>query len=196
MSLALGGMTLPLVRHALPLRVALFQWRARRLAKGAGHAWGLEAAASRSDLAALLRLARGRREAVELGTGPAWTAIALALADSERRVTSYDPVVHDHRDEYLGLVPVAVRERIRFVAAEGAAGATGHAGGVELLFVDSTHERAATVDELRAWEPCLAPGAVVVLHDYGHPDFPGVAEAVGELGLEGEATGGIFAFVH
>jgi hypothetical protein len=36
----------------------------------------------------------------------------------------------------------------------------------------------------------------VVLHDYGHPDFPGVAEAVDELGLEGEATGGIFAFVH
>ena len=39
-------------------------------------------------------------------------------------------------------------------------------------------------------------GAVVALHDYGHRDFPGVAEAVRELGLEGEATGGIFAFVH
>jgi len=186
-------MTSPL---ALPPRVALFRWRARRLARRADHAWGLEAAASPADLAALLRLARGRREVVELGTGPAWTAIALALADPGRRVTSYDPVVHDHRNDYLGLVPAPVRERINFVTAEGAAGAAAHAGGVELLFVDSTHEHAATVAELRAWEPRLADGAVVALHDYGHPDFPGVAEAVRELGLEGEATGGIFAFVH
>jgi predicted O-methyltransferase YrrM len=189
-------MTSPLALRALPPRVALFQWRARRLAESAGHAWGLEAAASPTDLASLLRLASGRREVVELGTGPAWTAIALALADPERRVTSYDPVVHDHREDYLALVPARVRERIRFVAVEGAAGAAAHAGGVELLFVDSTHERAATVAELDAWGPRLADGALVALHDYGHPDFPGVAEAVRELGLEGEATGGIFAFVH
>jgi predicted O-methyltransferase YrrM len=186
-------MTPPLV---LPPRVALFRWRARRLARRAGHAWGLEAATPPADLAALLRLARGRREAVELGTGPAWTAIALALADPERRVASYDPVVHDHRKDYLGLVPARVGERIRFVTVEGAAGAAEHAGGVELLFVDSTHEHAATVAELRAWEPRLADGAVVALHDYGHPEFPGVADAVRELGLEGEVTGGIFAFVH
>jgi hypothetical protein len=186
----------PVTRLSLRPRVALFRWRARRLAERAGHAWGLEAAAAPADLAALLRLARGRREAVELGTGPAWTAIALALADPARRVTSYDPVVHDHRDEYLALVPARVRERIRFVAAEGAAGAAAHPGGVELLFVDSTHEAATTVAELRAWGPRLADGAVVALHDYGHPDYPGVAEAVRELGLEGEATGGIFAFVH
>ena len=61
-------MTSPL---ALPPRVALFRWRARRLARRAGHAWGLEAAASPADLAALLRLAHGRHEAVELGTVPA-----------------------------------------------------------------------------------------------------------------------------
>src|SRR5204862_3541476 len=116
-------MTSPLALRVLPLRVARFQWRARRLAERAGHAWGLEAAATPADLAALLRLARGRREAVELGTGPAWTAIALALADPTRRVTSYDPVVHENRDDYLGLVPAQVRARVRFVASEGAAGA-------------------------------------------------------------------------
>jgi predicted O-methyltransferase YrrM len=189
-------MTAALALRALPPRVALFQWRARRLARGAGHVWGLEAAATPADLAVLLRLAHGRREVVELGTGPAWTAIALGLADSSRRVTSYDPVVHDHREDYLALVAPRVRERIRFVAADGATGASDHPGGVELLFVDSTHECAATVAELQAWEPHLADGAVVALHDYGHPDFPGVADAVRELGLQGEATGGIFAFVH
>jgi methyltransferase family protein len=189
-------MTPPLALRALPPRVAVFQWRARRVAERAGHAWGLDAAASPADLGALLRLARGRHEVVELGTGPAWTAIALAIADPARRVTSYDPVVHEHRDDYLALVPVRVRERIRFVAVEGAAGAAAHAGGVELLFVDATHERAATVAELRAWGPRLEDGALVALHDYGHPEFPGVAEAARELGIEGDATGGVFSFVH
>ena len=42
----------------------------------------------------------------------------------------------------------------------------------------------------------VVDGALVALHDYGHPDFPGVAEAVRELGIEGDATGGIFSFVH
>jgi cephalosporin hydroxylase len=189
-------MTSPLALRALPPRVALFQWRARRLAERAGHDWGLDAAAAPTDLRRLLRIARGRREVVELGTGPAWTAIALAIADTARRVTSYDPVVHEHRDDYLGLVPARVRERIRLVASEGTAGAAAYPGCVDLLFVDSTHECAATVAELRAWEPRLADGALVALHDYGHPDFPGVAEAVRELGIEGDATGGIFSFVH
>jgi len=111
-------------------------------------------------------------------------------------VTSYDPVVHEHRGDYLSLVPRAVRERIGFEAIEGVAGAEAHPGGVELLFVDSTHERAATLAELRAWEPRLAPGAVVALHDYGHPDFPGVAEAVRAVGQVGKLTGGLYTFVH
>ena len=185
-----------LARRRLPRQVARFHRRARRLAERTGHAWGLEAATTPDDLARLLRLARGRRSVVELGTGPAWTAISLALADPARRVTSFDPVVHEHRDDYLALVPAETRAQVRFVQAEGALGATAHPAGVELLFVDSTHERAATVAELRAWGPRLAPGAVVVLHDYGHPDFPGVAEAVRELGLDGTVTGGMFSFVR
>ena len=183
-------------RRRLPRGVARFHRSARRLARDTGHTWGLEAATTPVDLAHLLRLARGRRAVVELGTGPGWTAISLALADPARRVTSFDPVVHEHRDAYLALVPPATRERVRFVRAEGAAGAADHPGGVELLFVDSTHERAATVAELRAWEPRLASGATVVLHDYGHPDFPGVAEAARELGLAGTVTGGLFSFVR
>src|SRR5258705_5939558 len=97
-------MTSPLALRALPPRVAVFQWRARRVAERAGHALGLDAAASPADLGALLRLARGRHEVVELGTGPAWTAIALTIADPARRVTSYDPVVHEHRGDYLALL--------------------------------------------------------------------------------------------
>ena len=49
MATSVLGMTSPLALRALPPRVALFQWRARRLAESAGHAWGLEAAASPTD---------------------------------------------------------------------------------------------------------------------------------------------------
>jgi predicted O-methyltransferase YrrM len=174
-------------------RVRWFLWRARRLARRRGHEWGLRAATRAGDLAELLRLARGRDRVVELGTGPGWTAIALALDDSARRVVTHDPVEHDHRAEYLALAPRA-GERIEWVAAEGVAGAGASRDPVELLFIDSTHEREPTLAEFRAWRPRLAPGAVVAFHDYGHPDFPGVEEAVRELGLEGERRGGMFVW--
>jgi hypothetical protein len=40
----------------------------------------------------------------------------------------------------------------------------------------------------------LAADAVVVFDDYGHPDFPGVEQAVQDLGLHGQKTG--FLFIH
>jgi hypothetical protein len=33
---------------------------------------------------------------------------------------------------------------------------------------------------------------VVAFHDYDHPHFPGVREAVDELGLTGTSQGGVF----
>ena len=44
------------------------------------------------------------------------------------------------------------------------------------------------------WRPALAPDAIVAFHDYDHPDFPGVREAIEELGLDGEARGGLFVW--
>ena len=174
-------------------RVGRFRWRAQRLASRLGDDWALEAATNAQDLATLLRLARGRERVAELGTATGWTAISLALADPARRVASFDPVVHMHRDRYLGLVRPSVGRRIDFVRAAGSE-AAGRFGPVAMLFIDSTHEREGTLAEFRAWRERLEPGAVVAFHDYGHPDFPGVAQAVAELGLEGEAPGGLFVW--
>jgi hypothetical protein len=63
-----------------------------------------------------------------------------------------------------------------------------------MLFIDSVHEREPTLAEFAAWRPRLDPGALVVFHDYGHPRFPGVQEAVAELGLEGDVRGGMFVW--
>jgi predicted O-methyltransferase YrrM len=174
-------------------RVGGFRWRAQRLAARLGDDWALEAATNPQDLATLLRLGRGRARVAELGTATGWTAIALALADPARRVSSFDPVAHCNRDRYLGLVVPSVRSRIDFVRAAGSAAAAGSAP-VDMLFIDSTHEREGTLAEFRAWRERLEPGAVVAFHDYGHPGFPGVAQAVAELGLRGEVLGGLFVW--
>jgi hypothetical protein len=44
----------------------------------------------------------------------------------------------------------------------------------------------------RAWRDSLATNGVVVFHDYDHPSYPGVREAVAELGLGGRSVGGMF----
>jgi hypothetical protein len=38
------------------------------------------------------------------------------------------------------------------------------------------------------------PGAVVVFHDYHHPDYPGVRQAVADLGLDGEQQAGLYVW--
>lgn len=56
---------------------------------------------------------------------------------------------------------------------------------VGLLFVDGDHTKGGARRDIEAWAPHLAPGAVIAVDDYGHPDWPGVAQAVDELVDEG-----------
>ncbi|HTB70658.1 MAG TPA: class I SAM-dependent methyltransferase [Solirubrobacteraceae bacterium] len=180
--------------RALPWPVARFYWRAWRRALNSGDRFSLVSAARPVELAELLALARGRRAVVELGTGTAWSAIALALDDRARRIVSYDPSVRSERERYLALAPRDARERIELRAEPDSAGP--HAGDrpVELLFVDSEHEREPVLAAFAAWRDALAPGATVVFHDYEHPDYPGVRDAVRELALDGDELAGVFVW--
>lgn len=178
--------------RVLPGRVAWFfvcaRWRARRIGDG----FSLDSAARPHELAALLAAARGRARVVELGTGTAWSAIALALDDPTRRVVSYDPCVRVEREAYLDLVGLDTRERIDLRAEPDSQGPHDGDAPVELLFIDSLHERDAVLSAFRAWRGALAPGALTVFHDFGHPQYPGVREAVAELELSGQERGGLF----
>jgi predicted O-methyltransferase YrrM len=174
----------------LPPRVASFNLRARRVARRTGDAFSLQSALRPAKLAALLDAAAGRRVLVELGTGTAWTTIALALADPARTIVSYD-IVERERAAYLALVPDSVRTRITFVTAPAEDG-PGGLSGVDLLFVDSSHERDPTLAQIAVWRSALAPGALVVFDDYGHPDYPGVAQAVAALGATGTVRASMF----
>lgn len=179
----------------LPSRVALFQWRAHRLARRTGEPFSLDSATRPGNLAVLLGLAGGRRLVVELGTATAWTAFSLALADPERQVISYDPYEHPERERYLGLVDADTRRRVRFVAAAGDTGPGDERRPVQMLYIDSSHDRDQTIAEVNAWRPALAAGAVVVFDDYDHLEYPGVREAVEALGLSGDRVGSSL-FVH
>jgi predicted O-methyltransferase YrrM len=176
----------------LPPRVAAFHARARRAARAGGDEFSLASATRPADVAILLEVAAGQRAVVELGTGTGWTAIALALADRRRRVLSYDPVVRPERERYLRLAGRRARRRIELVAEPGDRGPPSGHPPTELLFIDSSHEREQTVREFQAWRGALAPGAVVVFDDYATPAYPGVREAVAQLGLDGETRGMLF----
>jgi hypothetical protein len=175
----------------LPPRVALFQWRAWRLALRIEDEFARVSATRPSNLALLLDVARGRGRVVELGTANAWTAISLALADRSRAVVTYDPIERPERDRYLQLVSPATRRQVTFVRAPGDEGPR-DAQAVDLLYIDSTHERQATVREVHAWRAVLAARALIVFDDFAHPEYPGVREAVRDLGLQGDARGGFF----
>jgi predicted O-methyltransferase YrrM len=185
-----------LIRYApqlrvLPPRVALFHLRARIAALRAGDEFSLASATRAADVAVLLKLAKGRHRVVELGTATAWTALSLVLDDPGRTVITYDPIDRPERERYLRLVSRRDRDRVVFVTAPGADGPRG-TEPVDLLYIDSTHDREGTIHEIQAWRPVLGPDAIVVLDDYAHPGFPGVREAVQELNLVGEQRGTMF----
>lgn len=56
---------------------------------------------------------------------------------------------------------------------------------VGLLYVDGDHTKEGARRDIEWWSMRLAPGAVIAVDDYGHPDWPGVGEAVDELVAEG-----------
>lgn len=177
--------------RVLPPRVAWFIWRGRRLASRTGDQFSLVSATRPDDLAVLLRLAHGRKRIVELGTGTGWTAIALALADPERTVITYDPIYRSEREKYVALAGAGVRSRLIFHDEPGAVGPSDTAP-VDMLYIDSSHARQDTIDELNAWRPALQPGATVTFDDFTHADYPGVREAIQELGLTGSEHGTLF----
>lgn len=183
---------LPLLR--LPPRVAAFYSRARRLAAVSGDAWSLESATKPESLRELLRVARGRRVVAEIGTGTAWTTVALALADRSRRVISFDPVVRAERERYLDLAPPSARRRIELVAGPGEAGPRSPDEAIDMVFIDGSHERERTIETFRAWREALRPGGLIAFHDFGNAAYPGVGNAIADLALTGEVVRDVFVW--
>ncbi|MDP9225330.1 MAG: class I SAM-dependent methyltransferase, partial [Actinomycetota bacterium] len=142
------------------------------------------------ELAKLIEVSRGRLRVAEIGTGTAWTTMALALADSSRRVVTYDPEVLPMRDRYLSLIDDETRGRIDLIRDRGERGPEPGAT-IDMLFIDGDHSREATCAAFRAWEPALDAGGVAAFHDY-HPAHQGVIQAIDDLDLDGAVFGNVF----
>jgi hypothetical protein len=50
---------------------------------------------------------------------------------------------------------------------------------VDMVFLDGNHEYEGVVADIEAWLPKTRK--LLCGHDYNHPDYPGVAEAVDEI---------------
>jgi predicted O-methyltransferase YrrM len=177
--------------RALPPRVASFQWRARRVARREHDEFSLNSATRPDKLAHIIVQARGCRHVAELGTGTGWTSISLLLADPERQLVTYDSHDRIQRERYLELAGHGVRERLTFIHAPGVAGPTDDQR-FDLLFIDSSHALADTLEEFKIWRHALTDGGVVIFDDFEHRDYPGVRDAIQQLGLNGHSTTGLF----
>jgi predicted O-methyltransferase YrrM len=145
------------------------------------------------ELVPLLRAARRANRIAEVGTGTAWTSICLALASPRARVATYDIAPIPYREPYIRMLDRATRERIEFVTRDG--NDPVERRGVDLVFIDASHERDDTIHTFHVWEPLVAGGGVVAFHDYRDPRWPGVTEAVTQLGLRGQTHGHLFVWV-
>ena len=176
----------------LPPAAIAFYLRALRLGRRSGDTVSLAIAARPRELSELLRAARGAVTVAEVGTGTGWTAIVLALAQGDRQVHSFDVSEHEQRARYLRLVPGPVRARLHLAIRDGREGPPPDLPQLDFLFIDSSHELEETVTTFRLWSERLRPGAPAVFHDYGDEQYPGVAQAVARLGLDGEERAGMY----
>jgi predicted O-methyltransferase YrrM len=177
----------------LPRPVALFWWRALRRAQAEGDTWSIDVACRPAELRVLLDALSGARRVAEIGTAAAWTTSCIALARPDREVHSWDVEAHPERERYLALLSAEDRARVHLHDRPGGRGPM-DPPPVDAVFIDSSHEREETISTFRTWEQAVAPGGIVAFHDWEDDAYPGVTEAVRELGLLGEARGHLFVW--
>jgi len=177
----------------LPRPVAVFWWRALRSARSQKDTWSIDVACRPAELRVLLDALKGAQRVAEIGTAAAWTTSCLALADPARVVHSWDVEAHPERNRYLGLLKPSDRARVHLHDRPGGLGPA-DPPQVDAVFIDSSHEREETIATFKTWEPAVAAGGIVAFHDWEDDAYPGVTEAIRELGLEGEARGHLFVW--
>jgi predicted O-methyltransferase YrrM len=177
----------------LPRPVARFWWRALRRAQAERDTWSIDVACRPAELRVLLDALGDASRVAEVGTAAAWTTSCIALARPAREVHSWDVEAHPERERYLALLSPPDRARVHLHARPGGLGPA-DPPAIDAVFIDSSHERDETMATFRTWEPSLAPGGIVAFHDWQDAAYPGVTEAVRELGLLGEGRGHLFVW--
>jgi hypothetical protein len=175
----------------LPRRVAWFYLRAVRAAYAGVDDAAIAAALPPAELVRLLHLARGARRVLEIGTGPAWTAIALALDDEERLITTVDNAPWRGRERYLALVGARLRARIELQTLPFRDAAKAVRRPVEMVFVGPLRSKEDVKAAFEAAAAVVVPEGIVVLQRAGgaSPD-----DATAELAVGGRPDDGFLVW--
>lgn len=177
----------------LPRPVAGFWLRAMQRAQSEHDTWSIDVACRPAELRVLLDTLAGAKRVAEIGTAAAWTTCCLALSEPGREVHSWDVEAHPERERYLGLLSLADRARVHLHDRPGGLGPA-DPPPVDAVFIDSSHEYDETVATFRTWERVVTEGGIIAFHDWQDDAYPGVTEAVRDLGLEGEGRGHLFVW--
>lgn len=123
-------------------------------------------------------------DCVEIGSykGRSATAIASKLIHSGGHLSCID-VWYDNFDIFqenmrqLDLSP-SILKSDSLAAAEYFSDQS-----LDFIFLDSSHEYYPTVSEIIFWSSKLKETGILCGHDYGHPEFPGIAKALHDMCL-------------
>lgn len=147
------------------------------------------------EMHALHRLAKGRTQAVDLGTHHGRSAAVLSLAcarchtvdcyDALPEGTFADTLDPSRYESWRGAntLPAtqALAKRLGNMTCEQSltadAGRNWSGGPVDVLFVDADHSEEAVLADVRAWAPHLRTGSRIVFHD-DNDLHPGVQSAI------------------
>jgi hypothetical protein len=124
-----------------------------------------------ADLLFLLNLAKGRqaKRILEVGTFRARTTCALHLNCPEAAIVSYDIQVLD--SAYRRALLKAPNVQLRHASFAGSAADLRREPLFDLIFVDGSHEFEHVVADSRLALELLAPGGIIVWHDYRPNDY-------------------------
>lgn len=139
---------------------------------------------------AIYRLAKGRKQAVDLGTYRGVSAVVLALAcEKVHTVDFYEGCLEDKSSEYATIGghslanTQAICERFGNMTCESSDtvdAARRWRGLVDVLFVDADHSYEGVMRDVQAWMTYMQPGGRIIFHD-DNEIHPGVQRALNEL---------------
>lgn len=146
------------------------------------------------EQSAIYRLAKGRRQAVDLGTYCGLSAVILGLAcECVHTIDCYESVLDHKESEYVALyqttgqslqVTKALCDRFGNMTCENAdtiqAAFTWTGGKIDVLLVDADHSEEATDANVEAWMQHMATGGLIIFHD-NNEIHPGVQSAIRRL---------------
>jgi predicted O-methyltransferase YrrM len=123
------------------------------------------------DLLFLLNLAKGRRarRILEVGTYRARTTCALHLNRPEAVIVSYDIQALD--SAYRRMLSGKSNVELRHASFAASAAELRREAPFDLIFVDGSHRVEHVVEDSRLALELLAPGGIVVWHDYRPNDY-------------------------